>query len=1022
MNKIYRTVYNETTNTWVAVEETAKSHRKSSGGVVDSTPTSACERVSGSLKLRGLTAAVAIALFSPLAVSPAFADDGHNWNLWINSAAEGVTAEGDPKDLRGNADVQAVVDKDKQGAMAIQAAQTYDVGGFSWQTGVSNAKWATAWGSGSAGSTPISAFKNQLLDQADYLEVDGLNTRQLKSAINNATSIDDIKAIFDGKKIDIYDDSDNIVATYNDADGIFNHFKFKEFGVGGKGEYATAWGKETVAGNNQATAFGENSIANGVNSTAFGKDSYAYADNSLAALGGKVGSINTADATHYEDPNNDGVGLNSVAIGDGAWVQSDNSVAMGQNSVVGKDADKSLAMIGGQVSKNATGAIAMGNNAQAQSPHSVSIGTNAVTMNRTGTIAIGAGNPNLAGNGHNTSGALAGNVGAIAIGRKAEAVNATLNVLYDTDGYAYVPETIGTETLTNNVGESFNRDYSYSRTIAPDNSNIMQMVAIGEDVSAYADQAIAIGSNTIAAGNASIAMVCDDVGRDCRPAKEHFQDVQNELKDLQTELTNNGYQVPVTLKNTTSNADAFKDRTLALGDVSMALGMKAVSQGDLSNAIGMGARTIGANSNAIGTVAFAGAENSVALGSVAMTNEQAEKSVAVGYMAQTGGEIALGDIVSLQIDPNDKTKGTKKFSVNGEEEQELSELGSVKIDDKGVEHKGVYTGTGENSVAVGEHNKVLGNNSTAVGQGNIIIGNNSGAFGDPNVIIGNDSKALGNNNVVAGHHAFVMGNNVTNTAHNSIFLGTGSSYTKAKDDLTVDDAGSTAGMSNVTFNDDGSIASIDESSKYETNAKDIKVLEFDADGNVVLVDDGKGGKTQKTSDTVAIKAGNLKFAGANAAGVVSVGDVGAERRIQNVAAGLIDKDSTDAINGSQLFSVIQNLKPETTPVTPENGIATYTVENYFDKDGNPLTKNEDGTYNNADGSQYTGDANDITTINNSNKFVTAGDVVNTINNVYWSVDGQGNGDNDEVAHNVKAGNKVDLIGGDGVSIDQVRVN
>ena len=29
MNKVYRTVWNECTNTWVAVQETAKAHRKS---------------------------------------------------------------------------------------------------------------------------------------------------------------------------------------------------------------------------------------------------------------------------------------------------------------------------------------------------------------------------------------------------------------------------------------------------------------------------------------------------------------------------------------------------------------------------------------------------------------------------------------------------------------------------------------------------------------------------------------------------------------------------------------------------------------------------------------------------------------------------------------------------------------------------------------------------------------------------------------------------------------------------------
>ena len=31
MNKVYRTVWNQTTNTWVAVQETAKAHSKSGG-------------------------------------------------------------------------------------------------------------------------------------------------------------------------------------------------------------------------------------------------------------------------------------------------------------------------------------------------------------------------------------------------------------------------------------------------------------------------------------------------------------------------------------------------------------------------------------------------------------------------------------------------------------------------------------------------------------------------------------------------------------------------------------------------------------------------------------------------------------------------------------------------------------------------------------------------------------------------------------------------------------------------------
>ena len=69
MNKIYRTVYNETTGTWVAVEETAKSHRKSAGVVNESAPA----REAGSLKKISVIAAVA-AMVLPFMAETAQAD------------------------------------------------------------------------------------------------------------------------------------------------------------------------------------------------------------------------------------------------------------------------------------------------------------------------------------------------------------------------------------------------------------------------------------------------------------------------------------------------------------------------------------------------------------------------------------------------------------------------------------------------------------------------------------------------------------------------------------------------------------------------------------------------------------------------------------------------------------------------------------------------------------------------------------------------------------------------------------
>ena len=47
------------------------------------------------------------------------------------------------------------------------------------------------------------------------------------------------------------------------------------------------------------------------------------------------------------------------------------------------------------------------------------------------------------------------------------------------------------------------------------------------------------------------------------------------------------------------------------------------------------------------------------------------------------------------------------------------------------------------------------------------------------------------------------------------------------------------------------------------------------------------------------------YAGSNPAGVVTVGKAGEERRIQNVAAGLVSASSTDAVNGSQLYAQVR---------------------------------------------------------------------------------------------------------------------
>jgi autotransporter adhesin len=106
----------------------------------------------------------------------------------------------------------------------------------------------------------------------------------------------------------------------------------------------------------------------------------------------------------------------------------------------------------------------------------------------------------------------------------------------------------------------------------------------------------------------------------------------------------------------------------------------------------------------------------------------------------------------------------------------------------------------------------------------------------------------------------------------------------------------------------------------------------------ITVKDGNG-------NDITISASN--FAGnenISAGDQVSVGSIKNERQIKNVAAGIINKTSTDAVNGSQLYEVVDNLakgikttqtevtEGKNVTVTPTTGANGQTVYNVATKD------------------------------------------------------------------------------------------
>ncbi|MGO1074221.1 beta strand repeat-containing protein, partial [Inquilinus sp. CA228] len=135
--------------------------------------------------------------------------------------------------------------------------------------------------------------------------------------------------------------------------------------------------------------------------------------------------------------------------------------------------------------------------------------------------------------------------------------------------------------------------------------------------------------------------------------------------------------------------------------------------------------------------------------------------------------------------------------------------------------------------------------------------------------VGTNSVAIGPASIANGEDSFAAGNGATTAAGATGAVALGSS--------------ASAGASGATALGQGATA---------TNANDVAL--------------GAGSKTAAAVGTSSASFNNFTlegFAGTNPTSTVSVGDVGAERTITNVAAGQITSTSTDAINGSQLYSL-----------------------------------------------------------------------------------------------------------------------
>ena len=243
-----------------------------------------------------------------------------------------------------------------------------------------------------------------------------------------------------------------------------------------------------------------------------------------------------------------------------------------------------------------------------------------------------------------------------------------------------------------------------------------------------------------------------------------------------------------------------------------------------------------------------------------------------------------------------------------------------------------------NSVAIGSKNTALGSSALAVGNAaqakmsesvaigheaqadktwGIAIGTRATASDVRSLALGHQAKstgykanAIGADATANGNHANAIGSSATATGDHAQAFGAGAQATGVRTNVFGSDAAATADYSIAIGN--------------KANASTANSIALGADSTT----------RSATNVTSATVAGHTYggFAGTSPVGSVSVGKAGQERQIHNVAAGKISSDSTDAVNGSQLYSVANDLQTQINNSTP--GQINNNITNLNNRVGN----------------------------------------------------------------------------------------
>ena len=390
------------------------------------------------------------------------------------------------------------------------------------------------------------------------------------------------------------------------------------------------------------------------------------------------------------------------------------------------------------------------------------------------------------------------------------------------------------------------------------------------------------------------------------------------------------------------------------GTGSVAVGLSSAANKDAAVALGTGATASGNSSVAVGNAAQAAGDQSISIG--AGNQVSGRKSGAIGGV-QSNAIFKNGEISATPSNPTNIT-GNNTYSLGNEN-------GTIAVDDSGVfGNKNTISGTTEgvnNIRIVGNNNTVSSAKDLVFGNDNTVSSAKDLVFGNDNTVTATRGLILGNDNTVNADRGLIIGNNTSTGANatdaiaigNSVSVSNASGIAIGTNATTIVDTGVALGS--------GSVANIDKGKTgfdpTGTNSAANNPTWTSTAGAVAIGNAGSGitrqltGLAAGTNDTDAVNVAQMKnLASVTTTGLSSlstavskVGDMsnvnsnistlnsnvsalqsdalqwknnadgsGAydashgtnqAQKITNVAAGLVEDGSTDAVNASQLYQV-----------------------------------------------------------------------------------------------------------------------